>query len=204
MPIPYRINTARLLLRCWSPDDAPQVLAAIEASLEHLRRWMAWARKEPEPLPRKALRLKRWRRELERGRHFIYGIFDPKETAVLGGIGLHRRIGAGAGEIGYWIHVGNINRGLCTEAAAAVTRIAFEVLSLSRMEIHCDPRNAASAAIPRKLGYTLQVTVPGRVLRPSDPPRDTMIWTLLRADYPASPASRVPVEAVDESGNRLL
>ena len=204
MKIAWRINTERLLLRCWSPADAPRVIDAIGSSLEHLRRWMAWARHEPESLERKERRLRRFRADLERGRNFVYGIFDPPGTTVLGGIGLHRRVGAGAGEIGYWIHAGSVNRGLCTEAAAALVRVGFELLGLGRIETHCDPKNLPSAAIPRKLGFTLQVIVPGRVLHPGSPPRDAMIWALVKPDYPGTPAATAAIEACDESGSRLL
>jgi RimJ/RimL family protein N-acetyltransferase len=201
--VPFRIETARLVLRCWSPADAPRVLASIGSSLDHLRAWMDWAKSEPESLERKERRLLRIRHDMQRGANFVYGIFDLEETEVLGGIGLHRRVGAGAGEIGYWIRAASINRGLCTEAAGALTRVAFTHLGLVRVEIHCDPRNAASAAIPRKLGYALQVLVPGRVLRQGAAPRDSMIWTLLNREYPTSPAASAVLAAYDEAARRL-
>lgn len=175
-----RIQTPNLLLRCWGSADAPKLQEAIAASMEHLRPWMPWIAHEPESVERKQRRLDRFRRRFEQGRDFIYGAFDPSETKVLGGFGLHRRIGAGAAEIGYWVHVDHVGRGLGTEGAAAMVQVGFETLKLNRIEIHCDPRNVASAAIPPKLGFTLQVTVPGCVTSPSMKPRDIMIWTRLR------------------------
>lgn len=200
----YRIRTARLLLRCWSPQDAPGCCAAIEESLDHLRAWMDWARHEPESLHRKAERLRRFRAEFEAGRNFVFGIFDAEETRVVGGIGLHPRVGAGGCEIGYWVHVDHTRRGLATEAAAAVTRVGFEIEKLARIEIHCDPRNVASAAIARKLGYTHQVTVPRWLNAPRLSPRDTMFWVLRREDYPSSPAASAAVEVRGGFGERLL
>ena len=47
---PYRIETERLVLRCWDPRDAPLLKDAIDSSLDHLRPWMPWAREEPKPL----------------------------------------------------------------------------------------------------------------------------------------------------------
>jgi len=35
----YRIHTSRLVLRCWHPQDAPLLKAAIDTNLEHLRPW---------------------------------------------------------------------------------------------------------------------------------------------------------------------
>ncbi|MHC4965031.1 MAG: GNAT family N-acetyltransferase [Planctomycetota bacterium] len=201
----YRIHTRRLVLRCWSPADTLLLQAAIETSLEHLRPWMPWATEEPETMRRRARRrLERFRAWFEQGKDLVYGIFDPDERQVLGGCGLHRRIGAGAGEIGYWIHVDHTGRGLATEAAAALTRVGFQAGGLARIEIHCDPANAPSAAIPRKLGFALQVTVPKWVNAPKPPPRDTMFWVLSAERFPASPAAAAGIEAFDAAGERVL
>lgn len=199
----FSIRTERLLLRCYAPGDAPALADAIEQSREHLREFMVWARSQPDSEEAIARRLRGFRVNFQAGRDFVYAMFDPGGDAVLGGIGIHRRIGAGAGEIGYWVHAEYTGRGLCTEAAAAVTRVGFDVLALSRIEIHCDPRNLASAAIPRKLGYTHQVTVAGCVAVPTIDSRDTMFWTMLRGDFVASPAAAFPVEAFDEDGRPI-
>ena len=167
---------------------------AIRPNLDHLRPWMTWARDEPEPLERRTMRLRRFRRRFEAGDDFIYGIFDRDEKTVLGGAGLHRRIGAGACEIGYWIHVDHVGQGLATEAAAALTREGFGTLGLGRIEIHCEVANAASAAVPGRLGYTHQVTIPGQVTTPTMAPRDMMVWTMHRDEFDGSPAAAVEVQ----------
>ena len=43
----YRIHTRRLVLRYRNPEDAPALVAAIEANLEHLLPWMPWAKEKP-------------------------------------------------------------------------------------------------------------------------------------------------------------
>lgn len=166
------------MLRCWTEADASLLDAAIRANLDHLRPWMPWTHHEPEPLERRVRRLRRFRRRFEAGSDFTYGIFDHDETMVIGGAGLHTRIGAGASEIGYWIHVDHVGRGLATEAAAALTRVGFDVLRLVRIEIHCEPANVASARVPAKLGYTHQVTIPGQVTTRTMAPRDMMVWVM--------------------------
>lgn len=169
-------------------------MKAIEESLDHLRPWMPWAACEPEPIEKKARRLAGFQRRFERGSDMIYGAFDPDGTTVLGGFGLHRRIGDGAVEMGYWIHVDHVGQGLATEGAAALTRVGFEVEHRGRIEIHCDPENLPSAAIARNLGYDHQVTVAGCVTAPGMTPRDTMIWTMRRDRYPTSTAQQQPAD----------
>ena len=39
---PYRIETERLVLRCYDPEDAPLLKDAVDRSLDHLRPWMPW------------------------------------------------------------------------------------------------------------------------------------------------------------------
>jgi RimJ/RimL family protein N-acetyltransferase len=200
----YRILTQRLVIRCWDPGDAPLLLEAVTANLEHLRPWLPWALDEPTSLEEKVVFLRRMRIRFEQGEDFIYGIFDRDEKRVLGGTGLHTRLGPGAREIGYWIHKDFINQGLASEASAALTRVAFEIDRVERVEIHCDPLNVRSAAVPRKLGFTHVVT------RIQDHPstygemRDTMIWVLAAADYPGSPAASARLEAYDAAGRRIL
>src|SRR4051812_17942818 len=92
----YRIETARLVLRCYQPADAPLLKAAIDASLDSLRPWMPWARDEPRPLPEKVSMLRRFRGMFDLGQDFIYGVFTPEETEVRGSSGLHTRLGPDA------------------------------------------------------------------------------------------------------------
>jgi len=47
-PAPYRIETERLVIRCYEPRDAPLLKEAIDSSLEHLQPWMPWALDEPQ------------------------------------------------------------------------------------------------------------------------------------------------------------
>ena len=201
----YRVTTPRLVIRCWDPRDAPLLRQAVDENREHLKPWMPWAHGEPEALPAYVQRLRGFRAQFDLGQDFGYGIFDRDERQVLGGTGLHTRAGESAREIGYWIHRDHLRQGLATETTAALTRVAFEVDHVSRVEIHVDPRNTPSAAVPPKLGYTLEAVLRQR-LDPiaGDQRRDAMIWTLLAADYPASPAARAEVEAFDAGGQRLL
>src|SRR5690606_13726610 len=133
----------------------------------------------------------------------VYGIFNPEETRLLGGTGLHTRIGEGGREIGYWIHSDFINQGLATEVSAALTRVAFEIDKVQRVEIHCDPNNLRSAAVPRKLGYTHDGTLRQRLPNRDGSFRDVMIWSLLLAEYANSPAASSPIQAFDSAGRSL-
>jgi RimJ/RimL family protein N-acetyltransferase len=200
----YRIHSQRLVLRCWNPADAALLKEAIDDSLEHLRPWMPWAKPEPETLDAKAQRLRQFRGRFDLDQDYVYAILNREENAVLGGTGLHTRQGEGVLEIGYWIHVDHVNQGLATEAAGALTRVAFEVNRVGRVEIHCDPINARSAAVPNKLGFVHEATLRHRTVTTEGAPRDSMIWTMLAGEYPESRAAKIELEAFDAAGQRIL
>lgn len=198
----YRIVTPRLVLRCWEPSDAPLMKAAVDSSIEHLRPWMPWASAEPEELQKKIDLLRHFRGQFDLGVDFVYGIFNEDESMVIGGTGLHTRVGEGAREIGYWIRAEQIGQGYAAEAASGLTRVGFEAAKLRRIEIHCDAANVRSASVPRKLGYTHEATLRRRIAgRDSD--HDQMVWTMLADEYPGSPASQLPVAAFDVVGRRI-
>src|SRR4051794_2265381 len=200
----YRIETERLVVRCWDPADAALAKEAVDSSLDHLRRWMPWAHDEPQTLEEKVELLRRFRGMFDLGDDFVYGIFTRDERRALGGTGLHLRRGAHAREIGYWIRADAEGRGYVTEAVAALTRVGFELDALERIEIHCEPGNTRSTAVPRRLAYVHEATLRGRVRDADDRPRDVMVFTLFADGYAASPAARADVAAFDVAGNRLL
>ena len=199
----YRIETGRLVVRCYDPSDTLLLAESVAESVEHLKPWLPWAYNEPEPMETKAQRVKRFRGLFDLGQDFVYGIFNSEETKLIGGTGLHTRLGEDQLEIGYWIHKDYINQGFVTESTAALVKVAFEVVHVHRLEIHCDPENLASAAIPRKLGFTHEGTL--RAKTPFlDHWRDTMVWGLLESEYPDSPSSKAEIHVFDADGQHVL
>lgn len=202
-PAPYRIETERLVIRCYEPRDAALLKDAIDSSLEHLRAWMPWAEAEPQTLEEKTALLKTFRSQFDRGENFTMGIFSPDESELLGGTGLHPRNDPGGLEIGYWVRSGATRQGYVTESTAALTRVGFEICEADRIEIRIDPDNEASLGVPRKLGFieeaTLRRRLPGRA---GGSPRDVTMFTMFREDF--DPAIAPALRAFDASGNRVL
>ncbi|HZE29738.1 MAG TPA: GNAT family protein [Gaiellaceae bacterium] len=132
-PAPYRIETERLVVRCYEPRDAPLLKEAIDSSLEHLQPWMPWALDEPQTLEQKIELLELFRAGFDAGENFTYGIFAADEDELLGGTGLHARVGPGGLEIGYWVRASATRQGIVTESTAALTRAGFEVCEADRI-----------------------------------------------------------------------
>ena len=200
----YRIETARLVVRCWEPTDAAILKKAIDSSTSHLRPWMPWATIEPAPIDDRLQFLRQSRGKFDLGQDFTYSVFDNNETEVIGGTGLHTRHGLDTREIGYWIHEEQTRKGYATEVAAALTRVAFEIDEVERVEIHCAAENHKSAGVPKKLGFIYEGNR-RRIAKDADgKAHDSMIWTMLKEEYPNSIPSKAPIKAYDAIGRRVL
>jgi RimJ/RimL family protein N-acetyltransferase len=183
--LPARIETERLVVRTWTADDAVALGVAITESIEHLRPWMPWIAFEPVSLEDRRKLIAEWDAKWRAGEDAVYGVFH--DGAVVGGTGLHRRIGPRAIEIGYWIHVAFARRGFATELSEALTSAAFGLEDIERVEIHHDKDNVASEGVPRALGYTFTGDVAAAVAAPSESGVQC-IWSMTRAEW----ASRAP------------
>lgn len=204
----YRVLTPRLVLRCYDPSDAAALVDAMTAGTEHLLPWLPWAVDEPQSLDEKVALLRSFRAKFDRDEDFVYGAFERAPAAgaaprLVGGTGIHLRIGAGAGEIGYWLRAGEVGKGLATEMAAAMTCVGFGVRRFRRMAIHCDSGNVRSAAIPPRLGYRPEGVLRGAAVLAHEARGDLQVFGMTAAEFPASPAARVPIAAFDAAGRPI-
>ncbi|MGP8161621.1 MAG: GNAT family N-acetyltransferase [Candidatus Dormibacteria bacterium] len=174
MAAPERIDLGDgLVLRRWRPADAEAATQAIDESREHLRPWLPWA--ASATMEERRATLARWEQEWDAGGDLNYGLF--RGPLVVGGSGLHRRLGPDGLEIGYWVHAAHTRRGYATAAAAALTTVAFTLPGITAVEIHHDRANVASEGVPRKLNFTLIGESPKG--SPAAPP-ESGIWRIWR------------------------
>jgi ribosomal-protein-serine acetyltransferase len=180
--LPQRIEVDGLLLRRWEIGDAELQERAIAESADHLRPWMAWMAEEPKSLQERQAMLSKWEREWEGGGDALLAVFLDGEVA--GSVGLHRRRGPETLELGYWIGVRFLRRGLATRVAAMLTEAAFSIPEIALVEIHHDKSNSASEGIPRGLGFRL---IEERADRPKAPGEVGIdcTWRLERAEWKA-------------------
>jgi RimJ/RimL family protein N-acetyltransferase len=192
------------VLRCWEPRDAPLLADAIDSSLDHLRAWMPWAHDEPRSLDDRVALLRGFRGRFDLGEDFVYGVLSRDEKEVLGGSGLHTRAGEGGLEIGYWIRASAVGHGYARETTAALTRVAFRVCGVDRVEIRVDPANEASLRIPRALGFAEEATLRRRLpAGEGEEPRDAVLFALFADELDRMPVPGAPLEAFDAFGRAI-
>ena len=161
-----------VVLRRHGPADVDALHLAIEESRDHLRPFMPFAdQARVDTAGFVELSASQW----DEGTSFNYLITDATDGDVLGGCGIHRRVGPDAAEIGYWLRATATGRGVVTASAAALTDAGLALDGVERMEIHCDEANVRSAAVARRLGYRLDRIQPDAITSPGELGR-MMIW----------------------------
>jgi ribosomal-protein-serine acetyltransferase len=157
------LTDGTVLLRRCAPADAVVVHRVVAESLSHLRPWMPWAHGDYGLAEAREF-LAASDREWRSGDTYNYLILVADTLA--GVAGLHRRIGPGGLEIGYWLSPAHTGHGYATRATALLTDHALALPDVDHVQIWHDAANTASAAIPRRLGYTETAR--------RTPPRDPM------------------------------
>jgi RimJ/RimL family protein N-acetyltransferase len=154
-----RIDTDRLLLRVPAISDAPQISRFL--GNWDVSRWLVRI-----PFPYRVDHARAWvERSMEEraagiGWPFLVTLRD--DNRIIGGIDLtiedDRAIGVSghkaAGALGYWLGKDYWGRGYATEAAAAMIKFGFEILSLDRVTASALPDNERSLHVIRKVGLT--------------------------------------------------
>ncbi|HET6709503.1 GNAT family N-acetyltransferase [Amycolatopsis sp.] len=172
-----------LTLTRWHPGDRTVLTAAVSGSLAHLGAFLNWATGGYADDDSDEF-LRRTANSWENGEAYEYAI--SAGSALAGGIGVMRR--DGGVEIGYWLALGFVGRGLMTRAVTLLTEEALR-LGAGYVEIKHDERNVRSGAIPARLGFTKVGTEPAeKPLAPSCTGTNH-VWRLARrpCSAPAAP-----------------
>jgi RimJ/RimL family protein N-acetyltransferase len=178
--LPELLPAGCIELRRCRLGDLDALMSAIEMSQPELARWLPWA----DPMPTAEAEQDFLQDRLtgfEADEDWGYFLIEPGTRELVGGAGLHPKE-RGVVEIGYWVRSDRTRRGYATAAARALTAAAFEYLpEVERVIIRMDQANAASAAVPPKLGYRLdgeetlrEIVTPGHTGR-------GWIWVRTRA-----------------------
>ncbi len=182
--IPDVLEASPLILVRWRTEDVDDVLEAVRSSFAELRQWMPWAQTVPTRDEQRAV-FTEGNAAFDAGTEFQFVFRESATGTLVGGGGVHRRVGPGAVEIGYWVRTDRRNRGYATRAAQAMTDAAFAHLGdVDSIEIHMDCDNLASARVPEKLGYRLLRTEKRGKFALADT-GEAFVWQTTRAGWAA-------------------
>ena len=177
------IVTARLILRPWKAEDAPDVarlagrreIADTTISIPHpfseqqARDWLA-ARSNPPSA----------------GKEASFAMTTTADGRLIGAVGLlNIDTEHSLTELGFWIGVEWWGQGYATEATRAVVHFVFSQLNLNRFYAHHMVRNPASGRVLEKIGMKREGLLRQRV-RKWDRFEDVVLMAVLHEDWAAS------------------
>ncbi len=153
------LHTKRLYLRELTPDDAEMFCEFLLRNKDHFE--------DSGPAYNdEYLDVKFHRKQLERsavesadGRHYKFGIFRKEKCGTIIGTVALSNIMMGnfcSCFLGYRIDKDECSNGLATEAVSEVTKFAFNMLKLHRIEANIIPENKASIQVVTKLGFVYE------------------------------------------------
>lgn len=151
--LPDRIETRRLTLRAFLPDDIDAVLAYSNDP--------EWSRFQPVPSPfTRADAEKRVSELMSRDRDTQPTWAMTLEDKVIGIVVLTFESDHRVAVLGYGVHKSRWGEGLAGEASRSVVDHAFAHYErLRRIRAHTDLRNSGSIRVSQKLGFTHEGTL---------------------------------------------
>ena len=145
------ITTERLVLRRFRNSDAP-VLAEYRSDPE-VARYQSWD--APFPLLRAETAVANFiASDPDRPGWFQYAIERTLDRRLIGDVAVHLHDNLKQAEIGFTLATPFQKQGYATEAVHAVLDRLFRLQGLHKVGGECDARNAASAALMERLGFT--------------------------------------------------
>jgi RimJ/RimL family protein N-acetyltransferase len=145
------ITTERLVLRRFRASDAP-VLAEYRSDPE-VARYQSW--EAPFSLLRAETAVAGFiASDPDRAGWFQYAVERADDKKLIGDVAVHLHDNLKQAEIGFTLATAYQKRGFATEAVGAVLARLFRVQGLHKVAGECDARNAASAGLFERLGFT--------------------------------------------------
>jgi [ribosomal protein S5]-alanine N-acetyltransferase len=187
--IPTRLETERLILRCYQAGDGPMYFGAAQRNREHLQEFESGnalmslqSAEQAEAVVRELAAY--W---VER-RCFFWGVF-AKETGefvaqvYVGPVNWETP----EFEIGYIADRDHQGQGLVSEAVRAVLGWLFETLQAHRVRLECSEDNLRSIKVAERCGFIREGHLRETKRRPDGQFSGDLIYGMLRSTYDRLP-----------------
>ncbi|MFI9602404.1 GNAT family N-acetyltransferase [Streptomyces sp. NPDC052043] len=143
-----------LLLRPWTPEDAPFVHEVFQDPVMH-----QWHARAAESESEAAGWIKEWRAAWAADREAQWAVADADTGRPVGRVALREvRFEDGAAEVAYWTAPTARGRQVASRATAALVHWAFEDTGFHRLELLHSVGNGASCRVAARTGFALEGT----------------------------------------------
>ncbi len=182
---PEELVTEHFTIRSYRPGDGVMLAEALNASYEHLKTFMPWA-KPHTTIEEAEHTARQFRGGYLKNEDFVLGIFSPEGDYQWGSTGFHLRGGKldnRAAETGMWIRAGLAGQGLGTRVLCEMLTWGFEVWPWERIAWLCSERNIASQRTAKKAGLLREGVLCGRFRLPDGTRDDTVCYAALKGEW---------------------
>lgn len=149
-PKTYTIETIDLLLRVPNEEDIPFVFSATR--YKGFNDGMQWD--PPKSIAELTAPLQRSHEKWDKGEAFGFTIENKSTSEFLGRISIRPTTENHVWNVGFWTHPEQQNKGVMSEALAAVVNFGFKQLQATRIEAAYATWNKASEKVLLKNGFT--------------------------------------------------
>ena len=166
------------VVRTFTPDDAEELFALVEANRSRLEAWMPWADSTRSPDDTRDF--------IERGlasEHDLEANGIWVDDRVAGAVGLSVDTLRNAGELGYWFGEEFEGRGLVTRACRLFIDHGFRALGLRRISLHAGVENRRSRAVAERLGFSEEGVIRDSCHVGGDRYVDEVLYGLLEVEW---------------------
>ena len=181
LDVPEQLTSERLFLRIPRVGDSKFIWPAVVDSQNELSPWMPWAYPKAEEQGVEEF-CRRAASNFILREQFHYSLYLKETETCVGTCGVARiKWHVPQVEIGYWLRTPYWGKGYMNEAVRAVERVCFDAMKAVRIEIRCDERNARSARVAERAGYTLEGILRCDDRAPAGELRNTRIYAKIAA-----------------------
>lgn len=172
------IETERLVLRAWKPDDAPGLFEYAKSPL--VGPAAGWK-------PHKTVEDSEAYLKFAIEENETWAVTQKADGRILGGIGLHTTRVDTVRELGYVLHPDFWGRGIMTEAAKAVIDFGFRTLTLDAIIVRRNANNARSGRVIAKCGFRYDGTLRRNTRRVDGSLSDDCVFSMTREEWERGP-----------------
>ncbi|HHX8324507.1 TPA: GNAT family N-acetyltransferase [Vibrio alginolyticus] len=176
----FEIIAPRLALKLIPAEEAHS-LQRLLAESPSLHQWLDWCDKNVTLKTAQDFLLAT-RLNWVKTEAFGFGIYERQSNTLVGMAAVNELYHTfNMASIGYWVADRYQRQGYAQEAVKALAEFCFAKLSLTRLEIVCDPDNEASQALIESVGAQKEAIARNRFIF-QDKPKDGVVFSLLPTD----------------------
>lgn len=164
----FHIVTPRLILRLIVLDESDQLVHCIQSS-PSLHHWIDWCHKDFSHNQAERFILAT-RLNWVKAEAYGFGVYHRRTNQLIGMVAINEFYPTfNMASLGYWMSDEFQHQGYGKEALEALIEFSFSKLSLTRLEIVCDPENKPSQKLAIACGAEFETLARHRFLHNNQP-----------------------------------